>query len=66
MNVAVTLILAFWFGFLSFLIVFTIAHDKHEKQNVTQSRMAKEPFRTALVAFIFFFCLAAIAGYLFF
>ena len=66
MNVAVTLILAFWFGFLSFLVVFTIAYDKHEKQNASQSRMAKEPLRTALVAFILFFCLAAIAGYLFF
>ena len=60
------LFLHFGSVFLSFLVVFIIAYDKHDKQNAAQSRMAKEPLRTALVAFILFFCLAAIAGYLFF
>ena len=63
MNIAIILIFALWFGFLSFLLVFMITCDRRVKQNAPQGRMAKDPLRTALGAFIFFFCLAVIVGW---
>jgi len=65
MNTEIILILAVWLGFLSFLMVILIAHGKHEKQNTPETRLVKEPLKTALVAFSVFFGLAVIAGYLF-
>jgi len=61
----VVIILAVLFGSLASVMAFLVTYGEYERHNFPKGRLIRESLRTALVAFVFLFVLAVIAGYLF-
>jgi H+/Cl- antiporter ClcA len=59
-----SLLLGVLFGFIGSLMAFVITYHEYQKHQFRDKRLFREAFHAAIVTFIVFVALMAIAGYL--